>query len=109
MGQVQELLAAQREVEGQGFDIWGLWEGRGRKISLFPRNESFPLHPQVLPVYRSKEKLPLLKEMYKPKLKAEVAAAFVKRTIEMMKRKVNFTSRVTRAGQCFADSTGEGL
>lgn len=46
-------------------------------------------------MYRSKEKLPLSKEMYKPKLRAEVAAAFVKRTTEMMKRKVNFTSRVT--------------
>lgn len=34
LGQVQELLAAQREVEGQGFDIWGLWEGRDRKINI---------------------------------------------------------------------------
>lgn len=49
LGQVQELLAAQREAEGQGFDIWDLWEGRN----------SISLHSQVLYVYRSKEKFPL--------------------------------------------------
>lgn len=47
--------------------------------------------------------------MYKPKLKAEIAAAFVKRNTEVMQRQGNFNSIVTRPGQCFADSAEEGI
>jgi len=46
--------------------------------------------------------------MYKTKLKAEIAAAFVKRNAEVRQRQVNFNSIITWSGQCFADAAGEG-
>lgn len=47
--------------------------------------------------------------MYKLKVTAETAAAFVKRNPAIMQRQVNFNSVLTRSGQCFADSAGEGI
>lgn len=45
--------------------------------------------------------------MYKPELKAELAAAFVTRNTEIMPRQVDFNNKVTRSGKCFADNAGE--
>lgn len=47
--------------------------------------------------------------MYKSKLKAEITGAFVRRNTEMAQRQGGFNSMVTRSGQGFPDSVGEGM